>query len=60
MECQECGNLTKDDYNKKICQFKNRFDLLYFLLKTLLYIMYNGLYYCYCQETDKCLICRIP
>ena len=38
---------NKDGYNKKICQFKNRFDLLIFN-EDLLHIMYNGWYYCYC------------
>ena len=60
MECQECGNLRRDGFDKKICQFKNRFGLLYFLMNTLLHITYNGWYYCYCQETDKCLMWQIP
>ena len=29
---QECGNLTIDDFGKELCQFKNRFDLRYFLM----------------------------
>ena len=57
--CQECGNSTIVDFDKEIRQFKNRFDLLYFLTDTLLYITYNGWYYCYCRDTDKCLLCRI-
>ena len=54
--CQECRNLTIDDFDKQICQFKNRFDLLYFLINTLLHITYNGWYYWYCRDTDKCLL----
>ena len=40
--CQECGNLTIADFDKEIHQFKNHFDLLYFLMNTFLHIMYNG------------------
>ena len=32
--CQECGNLTIDDFDKEICQFKNLFDL-HFLMDIL-------------------------
>ena len=60
MEWQECDNLTRDDYDKRICQFKNRFDLLYFLMNTSLRITCNGWYYCYCEEVDKCSMGRIP
>ena len=58
--CQECGNLTIDDFDKEICQFKNLFDLLYFLMNILLHITYKGWYYCFCRDTDKCLMCWIP
>ena len=33
--CQECRNLTIDDFDKEICQFKNLFDLLHFLMDIL-------------------------
>ena len=58
--CQESGNLTVDGFDKEIRQFKNHFDLLYFLMNTSLHLTNNGWYYCYCGDTDKCLMCRIP
>ena len=57
--CQECGNLTIDDLDKEMYEFKNHFDLLYFSMNTLLHITYNGWYYCYCGDTDKCLMCWV-
>ena len=29
-------------------------------MNTLLQITYNGWFYCYCEDTGKCLLCRIP
>ena len=49
MECEH-KHMTKEEFDKETCQFKNRFDLYYFLLNTLLLIMYNGYYYCFCNE----------
>ena len=29
-------------------------------MNTLLQNTYNGWFYCYCEDTGKCLMCRIP
>ena len=42
--------MTKEEFNKKTCQYKKRFDLYYFLLNTLSLIKYNSYYYCFCNE----------
>ena len=55
-----CGHLqmTKQQYNKSICGFKNRSDLLFFLLNNLLSIKYSE--YLYCQRSRReCHICSI-
>ena len=65
MECKH-KYLTKEQFDKETCQFKNRFDLYYFLLNTLSLITYNGYYYCFCGEEkffkkkqERCFICQI-
>ena len=42
--------MTKEEFDRETCQFKNRIDLYYFLLNTLSLIKYNGYYYCFCNE----------
>ena len=50
--------MTKQQYNKSICGFKNRSDLLFFLLNILLSIKYSE--YLYCQRSRReCHICSI-
>lgn len=52
--------MSKEQIGQKICYFKNSFDLLFLLMNTLLQITYDGWFYCYCVDTGKCLMCRIP
>ena len=59
--------MTKEEFDRETCQFKNRIDLYYFLLNTLSLIKYNGYYYCFCNEKktgknkkqERCLIYQI-
>ena len=52
--------MNKEEFNEKISNFKTKYDLLLILLNTLLLIENNRYYYCFCQNKNKCLICRIP
>ena len=60
MECKEYQDKTKEQY-EKISGFNSRSDLLFVLINTLLHIVYNGYYYCFCRERlpIKCRICKV-
>ena len=49
--------MTKQQYNKKICGFKNRSDLYFFPSNTLLSIKYSGYLHCYLNNGRNCQIC---
>ena len=60
MECQEHQTMNMDSCEKKTSNFGSKFKLACFLLDILSHISYNSWYYCYCNFSDKCLMCRIP
>ena len=60
MECQEHQTMNMDSCEKKTSNFGSKFKLACFLLDILFHISYNSWYYCYCNFSDKCLMCRIP
>ena len=57
MNCRHL-QMTKQQYNQRICSFKNRSDLFFFLLNTFLSIIYSGYLYCQCSRRE-CNICSI-
>ena len=52
--------MNKKEFNEKISNFKTKYDLLLILLNTLSSIENNRYYHCFCQNKNKCLMCRIP
>lgn len=57
MDCSHCSELNQPEFGWKTCTFKNRRELLFFLLNTLLNIkcFTDQLYYC--ENRKECLIC---
>ena len=58
----ECGHheMNKQEFNRKICGFKGRYNLSFFLMNTILQIKYSEDLYCYCHRNQKkCKICSI-
>ena len=58
----ECGHheMNKQEFNRKICGFKARYNLSFFLMNTILQIKYSEDLYCYCHRNQKkCKICSI-
>ena len=52
--------MNTQEFNKRICGFKSRHDLFYFLMYTLLQLKYIKQLYCYCHLNQRkgqiCLI----
>ena len=62
MECEH-KEMSKQQFNKKICCFKSRYDLYFFLMNTLLQIECDGEKHCFCdtlENEEKCQLCVIP
>ena len=54
--------MNKKSFNKKICGFRSRSELYFFLTKTFLNLKYHGSLHCYCinfNNQEKCGICSI-
>lgn len=54
--------MSKQQFNKKMCHFKGRYDLFFFLMNTLLQIKFDRYRYCFCDTLDneeKCQFCVI-
>ena len=57
--CTVSSQMAKSKFEKKICVFPSRRDVLYFLLNTFLTIKACCKQFCYCQHKKRCIICHI-
>ena len=61
----ECGHaqITKQQFNMKICNSNSLQDLFYFLMNTLLQVRYCSFNYCFCdtsrENIEGCQFCKI-
>ena len=55
------SNTSKEEFEKLIMldREKTRFKIVYFILNTLSHLVNSSQWYCYCQRTDCCQICKI-
>ena len=60
----EYSNMSKEEFKSLILMGKkSRYEILYFILNTLLQIFYDSDWYYYCEHfknNSKCKICTIP
>ena len=57
----DCGHeqITIQDFNKKINDFKSTYTIAYFLINCLSLIKYKSWSYCFCVGEKKCELCII-
>ena len=58
MSCKNCSELTHMEFERKTCVFKNCYELLLFLLNTILNLKSFDDDLCYCGN-EKCMICKM-